>query len=73
MLATRLSGEPGNLGEEIVIALKRYGSVPVEFLSRLTGRDSSTIERYLTTLEQKKVVKREDQNVKLDVQEDQNA
>ena len=73
MIATRLSGEPGNLGEEIVIALKRYGSVPVEFLSRLTGRDPLTIEKYLTALEQKRVVKREDQNVKLDVQEDQNA
>ena len=68
MIATRLSGEPGNLGEEIVIALKRYGSVPVEFLSRLTGRDPSTIEKYLVTLEQRKVVKREDQSVKLHVQ-----
>lgn len=69
MFATRLSGDPTNLGEEIVLALKRYGTVPVEFLSRLTGRDVSTVEEYLATLEEKKVISREDHKVKLDVQE----
>ena len=65
MFSTRLSGDNTNLGEEIVLALKRYGSVPIEFLSKLTGKDPSTVERYVTTLEEKEVVKREDQKIKL--------
>ena len=71
MFATRLSGDPTNLGEEIVLALKRYGTVPVEFLSRLTGRDVSTVEQFLDKLEQKKVVTREDRKVTLDIKDEQ--
>jgi predicted transcriptional regulator len=69
MYSTRLSGDNTNLGEEIVLALRRYGAVPIEFLSKLTGRDTPTLERYLTTLEEKEVVKREDQKVKLNIQD----
>ena len=69
MFASRLSGESANLGEEIVLALKRYGDVPVEFLSRLTGRGPATIEEYLTALEEKHVVKRKDEKVSLNENE----
>lgn len=70
MFSSRLSGDNTNLGEEIVLALKRYGSVPIEFLSKLTGKDPATVEQYVTTLEEKEVVKREDQKVKLYIQDE---
>ncbi len=66
MFATKLSGDSVNLGEEIVLALKRYGRVPVEFLVRLTGRSPSTVEEYVTALEERHVVKRQNEQVMLE-------
>ena len=60
--------ETSSLSESIVAFLKKYGTVPVEFLAKLHHRGADEIESYLATLEDKGVIVRDGEMVSLQTQ-----
>jgi predicted transcriptional regulator len=65
MSMTRPMLESLGVAELIVTALKKYGTLPDSFLSRLLGRERQEIEKYLRSLEQKGLIRRNGPNVSL--------
>lgn len=55
-----------NMAEMIVATLKQYGhSIPVDYLARVLNQHPSVVDEYLDLLEEKNVVRREAQMVRL--------
>jgi len=49
----------------IVLVLKNYGAVPLDFLAQKVGRRTPEILEYLRALEEEGVIKRQDDTVAL--------
>ena len=58
------------LNTRIVSVLKKYGTVPVDFLAKSVGRRKSEIEDDLKTLQDMDVIKYDGKNVSLSKKED---
>jgi hypothetical protein len=54
-----------SLGERIILTLRKYGTVPVDFIARVNSRRVSEIEDYLQILQVDGIIKREGDRVSL--------
>lgn len=57
--------EARGLSTQIVGILRKYGTIPVDFLARSLGRHASEIMRDLDSLEHEGVLKRDGEQVRL--------
>lgn len=57
--------ESKGLSMLIVITLKEYGTIPIDFLAKVLGRRPSEIEEYLENLERERVIERKGEKVSL--------
>ncbi len=59
------SSQRAATANSIVLVLKNYGSVPLDFLAQKVGHITPEILEYLRTLEEEGVIKRQDDTVAL--------